>query len=69
MKKRYLFISLFLILVLTGCSSKYSLEIKDGIIKETFSVIEKSDNDKIYEKDEFDNSFYDYAKNMEKKRI
>ena len=61
MKKRYLFIYLFLLLILTGCNAKYSLEIKDGMIKETFSVIEKSDSDVINIKDEFGNSFYDYS--------
>ena len=62
MKKKYLIISLLSVLLLTGCNSKYSLEIKNKMIKETLTVVENSDDEKIMKKDDFGNSFYDYSK-------
>ena len=61
MKKRYLIISLFLVVLLTGCNVDYSLEIKDNKIKETLRVVE-TNSDLFEEKDENDMSFFDYSK-------
>jgi len=62
MKKKYLITSLLIIFLLTGCKAKYSLEIKDGIIKETLKVTENSNSERVTEKDDFDYSFYDYSR-------
>lgn len=62
MKKKYLIISLLFIFLLTGCKAKYSLEIKNDVIKETLTITGNSDDERIMEKDDFDYSFYDYSR-------
>ena len=61
MKKKYFIISFLIIFLLTGCKSKYSLEIKDKTIKETLTITDNSDNDNVMEKDDLNNSFVDYS--------
>ena len=62
MKKKILIISILFVFLLTGCKTKYSLKIKDGVIKETIRMVENSDAENVIEKDEFGHSFYDYSK-------
>ena len=50
-----------MLLLLTGCNAKYSLEIKDNMIKETLTITGDSNDERIMEKDEFGYSFYDYS--------
>ncbi len=59
--KKKIIISIFLTILMTGCSANYKIKISNGIVEETFSTIENNfNNAKI--KDESGRSFVDYSK-------
>ena len=62
MNKKNLIICLLIVFLLTGCNAKYSLEIKNNIVKETLTITGNNDDDRLTEKDESNHSFYDYSK-------
>lgn len=62
MKIKIFIAGLLLTFVLTGCKANYTLEIKDGKIKETLNSIEKVTNIDTLDKDQDGFTFSDYAK-------
>ncbi len=53
-------VSLFLLMLFSGCSTNYKIKISDGVVKESFSTVE-SNKDIALEKDETNRNFIDYS--------
>ena len=57
---RKLFLILILLLGFTGCTANYTINVFDGTIEESLTILEE-DQSLLYEKDDMDMSFKDYA--------
>ena len=53
-------VSLFLLMLFSGCSANYKIKIGDGVIKETFTTVENN-LDTALIKDETERNFKDYS--------
>ncbi len=57
---RKLFLILILLLGFTGCTANYTINVFDGTIEESLTILEE-DQSLLYEKDDMNMSFKDYA--------